>query len=40
MLLTLVFNRIIFHDPLPGKLQPTLVILIAPPAVASWHGSN
>ncbi len=33
-LLTLVFNRLIFHDPLPGKLQPTLVILIAPPAVA------
>lgn len=33
ILLTLVFNRIIFHDPLPGKLQPTLVILVAPPAV-------
>lgn len=38
VLLTLVFNRLIFHDPLPGKLRPTLVILIAPPAVAylSW----
>lgn len=35
VLLTLVFNRLIFHDPLPGKLRPTLVILIAPPAVAS-----
>lgn len=34
VLLTLVFNRLIFHDPLPGRLQPTLVILIAPPAVA------
>lgn len=34
VLLTLVFNRLIFHDPLPGKLRPTLVILIAPPAVA------
>ena len=34
ILLTLVMNRLIFHDPLPGKLQPTLVILIAPPAVA------
>lgn len=38
VLLTLVFNRLIFHDPLPGKLRPTLVILVAPPAVAylSW----
>ncbi|MGV6847896.1 MAG: SLAC1 anion channel family protein [Marinibacterium sp.] len=38
VLLTLIFNRLVFHDPLPGKLQPTLVILIAPPAVAflSW----
>lgn len=34
VLLTLVFNRLVFHDPLPEKLQPTLVILIAPPAVA------
>lgn len=33
VLLTLVFNRLVFHDPLPGRLQPTLVILIAPPAV-------
>ncbi|WP_346907850.1 SLAC1 anion channel family protein [uncultured Roseibium sp.] len=38
VLLTLVFNRLVFHDPLPGKLMPTLTILIAPPAVAyvSW----
>jgi tellurite resistance protein len=34
VLLTLVFNRLVFHDPLPGRLTPTLVILIAPPAVA------
>ncbi|MBT24937.1 SLAC1 anion channel family protein [Thalassobius sp. S69A] len=33
VLMTLVMNRLIFHDPLPGRLQPTLVILIAPPAV-------
>jgi len=33
VLLTLVFNRLVFHDPLPGRLVPTLVILIAPPAV-------
>lgn len=42
VLLTLVVNRLIFHDPLPGKLQPTLVILIAPPAVAfvAWLRLN
>ena len=34
VLLTLVFNRLIFHAPLPERLFPTLVILIAPPAVA------
>lgn len=34
VLLTLVFNRLVFHDPLPVRLQPTLVIMIAPPAVA------
>jgi tellurite resistance protein len=34
VLLTLVFNRLIFHDPIPGRLFPTMVILIAPPAVA------
>ncbi|MFZ2101237.1 MAG: SLAC1 anion channel family protein [Oricola sp.] len=34
VLLTLVMNRLIFHDPLPARLFPTLVILIAPPAVA------
>ncbi len=42
VLLTLVFNWLIFHDPLPGKLKPTLVILIAPPSVAllAWTGLN
>ncbi|PIE13248.1 MAG: C4-dicarboxylate ABC transporter [Rhodobacterales bacterium] len=42
VLLTLVMNRLIFHDPLPGKLQPTLVILIAPPAVGfvAWLALN
>lgn len=34
VLLTLVINRLMFHDPLPGKMLPTLMILIAPPAVA------
>lgn len=42
VLLTLVFNRLIFHDPLPGKLRPTLVILVAPPAVGflAWIQLN
>ncbi|MFP7570424.1 SLAC1 anion channel family protein [Marivita sp. S2033] len=34
MLLTLVMNRLMFHDPLPGKMLPTMMILVAPPAVA------
>ncbi|MFM2282021.1 MAG: hypothetical protein RLZZ444_4252 [Pseudomonadota bacterium] len=34
ILMTLVFNRMIFHDPIPGRLTPTLVILLAPPAIA------
>ncbi len=33
ILKTLIFNRIIFHEPLPERLLPTLFILIAPPAV-------
>ena len=38
ILLTLVFNRLIFHPPMPDRLLPTLAILVAPPAVAflSW----
>jgi tellurite resistance protein len=33
VLLSILFNRIIFHNPLPEKLVPTFFILIAPPAV-------
>jgi tellurite resistance protein len=33
VLLTIIFYRVIFHHPLPGKLVPTLFILVAPPAV-------
>jgi tellurite resistance protein len=33
VLLTILFNRLIFHHPLPQKLLPTLFITIAPPAV-------
>lgn len=33
ILMVIVFNRIIFHSPMPEKLLPTLFILIAPPAV-------
>ena len=42
VLLVLVMNRLIFHDPLPGRMVPTLAILIAPPAVAflAWLQLN
>ncbi len=33
VLLTIIFYRVIFHQPLPERLMPTLFILIAPPAV-------
>jgi tellurite resistance protein len=33
VLLVIVFNRMIFHAPIPARLYPTLFILIAPPAV-------
>lgn len=33
VLKVLIFNRILFHDPLPEKLLPTLFIMIAPPAI-------
>ncbi len=33
MLLTIVFYRVLFHDPIDERLMPTLFILIAPPAV-------
>jgi len=33
VLLTIMFNRVMFHNPMQEKLVPTLFILIAPPAV-------
>lgn len=33
ILLPVVFNRILFHDPLPAEFVPTLFVLIAPPAL-------
>jgi len=33
ILMTIFFNRVLFHNPLEGHLLPTLFILIAPPAV-------
>ncbi len=33
VLLSIIFNRIIFHQALPERLLPTLFILIAPPAI-------
>ena len=32
VLMTIGFYRLIFHPPLPGKLVPTLFILLAPPS--------
>ena len=42
VLLTLVVNRLMFHDPMPGKMTPTLMILVAPPAVGfvAWLRLN
>jgi tellurite resistance protein len=42
ILLALVFNRLVFHDPMPERMVPTLAILIAPPAVAflAWMQLN
>ena len=33
VLMTIVFYRIFFHEPIPPRLLPTLFILLAPPAV-------
>ncbi len=33
ILLTLIVNRLVFHNPMPEKLLPTLFILMAPPSV-------
>lgn len=40
VLKVLFFNRILYHDPLPQNLYPTLFILIAPPAIGfiSYQG--
>ena len=42
VLLTIIVYRMVFHQPLPAKLLPTLFILIAPPAVGfiSWLQLN
>ena len=42
VLLTIIFYRMFFHQPLPNKLLPTLFILIAPPGVGflSWLQLN
>lgn len=42
VLLSIVFNRLVFHEPMAAKLRPTLVILIAPPAVGflAWTQLN
>jgi len=34
VMFTIMINRIVFHNFLPEKLIPTLIILIAPPSVA------
>jgi tellurite resistance protein len=33
ILMPIVFYRMLFHEPLPGRLLPTLFIMIAPPTV-------
>jgi tellurite resistance protein len=33
ILMTIIFNRILFHHPIDTRLMPTMFILIAPPAV-------
>ncbi len=33
ILLILIMNRLVFHNPLPEKLLPTLFILLAPPSI-------
>jgi tellurite resistance protein len=42
VLLTIVMNRLIFFEPLPQRLAPTLFILLAPPSVAmlAWLQLN
>jgi len=33
VLMIIIFYRVFFHEPVPPRLQPTLFILLAPPAV-------
>lgn len=33
VLMTIIFYRLFFHEPLPARLTPTLFILLAPPSV-------
>lgn len=33
VLFTIIFYRLVFHPPMPGKLLPTIAIFLAPPAV-------
>lgn len=33
ILLTLIMNRLVFHNPLPDKLLPTIFIFLAPPSI-------
>lgn len=33
VLMIIIFYRVFFHEPVPARLQPTLFILLAPPAV-------
>jgi tellurite resistance protein len=42
VLFPIILNRIIFHDQLPARFMPTLVILLAPPSVSflSYLGLN
>ena len=42
VLFPVILNRIIFHDQLPDRFMPTLVIMVAPPAVGflSYLGLN
>ena len=40
VMMTIVFYRVLFHDPIPPRLLPTLFILIAPPAVGFLAWTN
>jgi len=40
VLMTIIFYRVIFHDPIPPRLLATLFILIAPPSVGFVSYAN